>query len=846
MKKNKKFAIILLILIALLSVLGVSYAVWRITDTQTEFNQVGSKCFELTMINESEAINLEKTYPISDEEGLSTTGYTFTVKNICNTYATYTVDLEDLVTEAKRLSGKYIKVSVNDGTPEKLIEYQEKEPTLEEADKAYELTSGSLAPEEEATYTIKLWMDYDTPALEETINATFLSKVTINAGYIEEGALENELTLRIESQTEQVNNQEEVFKIIGTSEKYNIIEYSEDNTHWTRVEPTKQLEMLKTYTEEGSYKFYIKDEVGNTKEIEIIPEKLDKTAPEIEITPVDNQETIELSITLTDKNGIGGYAITESDEEPSEWNNYESTITYTVSENKNYYIWAKDSVGNITYQMYSANTIDATPPELTITNTLTDWGMKDTINIKATDDIIGITGISVSKNEGEYNWEEIESTLSYETTKEVTENGTYYISVRDGYGHTTTKSIVIDKIDDIPPSISFSIASSTAGTNNWYQALSVNANVIDNEMGVSSAKYCVTTEASCTPNIEASLNNNSFSYTFQSNTTAQKICVESTDVIGNNSGVICSNSYLIDTTNPTARITATASRNTITVSASGSSDAHSKIASYQYSKDNSTWYTSTSTTYTFTGLADGTYTLYVRVIDNSGRTSTTSTTAIVAYTNVYISSSGIDGNNRGSINAPFKTLEYASEHVASKGGITLLSDIVVSRTVYIHDITIQSYSNNKFSLIRDSNMQQNNGNEGTRILAIGGNATLNNIILDGKSYEMSNALVEINSSATVTIQNVTFQNSIALNNSSGSALVVADSALAILVNCEFINNIGTAGAIFVYDNGSLNVTNTSFINNQDYAIYLESTAQTFDYFGCTFSGNSKGNIFDNR
>ena len=685
-------------------------------------------------------------------------------------------------------------------------------------------------------------MDYDTPALEETINAIFLSKVTINAGYIEEGALENELTLRIESQTEQVNNQEEVFKIIGTSEKYNIIEYSEDNTHWTRVEPTKQLEMLKTYTEEGSYKFYIKDEVGNTKEIEIIPEKLDKTAPEIEITPVDNQETIELSITLTDKNGIGGYAITESDEEPSEWNNYESTITYTVSENKNYYIWAKDSVGNITYQMYSANTIDVTPPELTITNTLTDWGIKDTIVISATDDIIGITGVSLSTSEDTYNWETISNTLSYETTKEVTENRTYYISVRDGYGHTTTKSIVIDKIDDIPPSISFSIASSTAGTNNWYQALSVNANVIDNEMGVSSAKYCVTTGASCTPNIEASLNNNSFSYTFQSNTTAQKICVESTDVIGNNSGVICSDSYLVDTTNPTARITATSSRNTITVSASGSSDAHSKIASYQYSKDNSTWYTSTSTTYTFTGLADGTYTLYVRVIDNSGRTSTTSTTAIVAYTNVYISSSGVDGNNRGSINAPFNTLGYAHNNVAPGGSITLLSDIVVTRGIDVQTeksgILIQSYQNNKYSLKRGTDC-------GRVISSAGGNITLRNLIVDGQNDEQTSALVEIGGGAVATIENVTIQNGNSPNNP-GGALVVNTGAKAILVNCTITNNSGSGGAIYAYNSGILNITNTTFTNNREYAIYLDSTAGTFDYFGCTFSGNSKGNIFDNR
>ena len=33
--------------------------------------------------------NLDKTYPINDEEGLSTTGYTFTIKNTCNIWSEY-------------------------------------------------------------------------------------------------------------------------------------------------------------------------------------------------------------------------------------------------------------------------------------------------------------------------------------------------------------------------------------------------------------------------------------------------------------------------------------------------------------------------------------------------------------------------------------------------------------------------------------------------------------------------------------------------------------------------------------------------------------------------------------
>ena len=283
---RKKTLIILVILIVLVSILGISYASWFVNEKQNDFNTLGSKCFELTMTNEGDAISLTETYPISDEEGLSTTGYTFTIKNTCNTYATYEVNLEDLLLSEneKRLSGEYIKVSVNDGTPKNLITYEEKTPVIEGSDKAYELTSGSLGPEEEITYTIKLWMDESTPTLEETMNATFLSKVSIEAGYIPEENLENEIVLQANSQTEEINNQKETFEITGTSTNYNLIEYSLDNSHWTRIdEPSKNITITYEFEEEKTYTFYVRDEVGNIKSIEIIPTKLDRKAPTIDI-----------------------------------------------------------------------------------------------------------------------------------------------------------------------------------------------------------------------------------------------------------------------------------------------------------------------------------------------------------------------------------------------------------------------------------------------------------------------------------------------------------------------------------------------------------------------------------
>ena len=115
---RKKILILLAILLVFTSLIGISYANWLFTEKQKDFNTLGSKCFEVTMTKETEAITISKAYPITDEEGLKQTGYTFSIKNTCDTYASYDVELENMEVEGKRLAEKYVKVSLNDSTPE--------------------------------------------------------------------------------------------------------------------------------------------------------------------------------------------------------------------------------------------------------------------------------------------------------------------------------------------------------------------------------------------------------------------------------------------------------------------------------------------------------------------------------------------------------------------------------------------------------------------------------------------------------------------------------------------------------------------------------------------------------
>ena len=182
------------------------------------------------------------------------------------------------------------------------------------------------------------------------------------------------------------------------------------------------------------------------------------------------------------------------------------------------------------------------------------------------------------------------------------------------------------------PSGNVTIASSTAGSNSWYRALSLTVSGSDSHSGVSSIRYCTTTSSTCTPS--TNINGSSTTVTLNSNARAQRVCYQVTDNSGRTSSTSCSNAYSVDTTNPTVSITRTSStQDSISVTVSGS-DSHSGIYQYRFSSNGGTSYTtitssSSTYTYTFNNLNAGTtYNIRVQAVDRSGRTSSTASRSV--------------------------------------------------------------------------------------------------------------------------------------------------------------------------------------------------------------------------
>ena len=177
--KNKK--IFLFTFLILILIIGVSYAVWRLYLSQTNTSKLLSTCFQMELVDQDD-INLENSYPITDAEGKSLTPYQFTITNKCEGNAAYQVNLEILNTSTLT-NMDYIKVMLDDEDPLIVSSYTETTPILSNTTKAYKIKTGTLGARESKSYNIRLWMDKNTPAIDEVMEKLLEIKVSVNASY---------------------------------------------------------------------------------------------------------------------------------------------------------------------------------------------------------------------------------------------------------------------------------------------------------------------------------------------------------------------------------------------------------------------------------------------------------------------------------------------------------------------------------------------------------------------------------------------------------------------------------------------------------------------------------------
>ena len=157
MAKRQLFVTLLSIIGVTVISLGSAYAVFTSVSRSAEYNVIKVGTLNIDFGSDSSnTINLSGQYPMSDEEGVTLTPYTFTITNTGSLAADYEVfiqDDQDMITQDNcansQLNKDYIKYKLDTGSPTVLS-------TI--AGSNYRIATGSLEAGGSVTYTLYVWI----------------------------------------------------------------------------------------------------------------------------------------------------------------------------------------------------------------------------------------------------------------------------------------------------------------------------------------------------------------------------------------------------------------------------------------------------------------------------------------------------------------------------------------------------------------------------------------------------------------------------------------------------------------------------------------------------------------
>ena len=179
--KKKVILIVVGILLVTSILIGISYAYYIFSVSQSGSNIVRSDCFEITY-TDGNAINLTNTISLTDKEARNLDPYTFTIKNICNQVVDYSVNIETLNTSTMDLDAIATKL---DNKKKQILGQLDDNVNIvnNNASSSKTIYSNILKAGEEKTFNLRIWID-ESATVEQSANKSYSSKVVINSKLI--------------------------------------------------------------------------------------------------------------------------------------------------------------------------------------------------------------------------------------------------------------------------------------------------------------------------------------------------------------------------------------------------------------------------------------------------------------------------------------------------------------------------------------------------------------------------------------------------------------------------------------------------------------------------------------
>ena len=185
MEDKTKIKIYYGLLITLVVFMGVSYAWFRLKLTQTNSNVIGTRtCLDASLTEDTSKITLSDAFPISDEDGLKQTPFTFTLKNNCDSYVKVYITIDSKYrtsTDAAYLKDSFLKVNLSSkGTTDgsSVLLGSQTLTELEGTNKGYILVTTGLKASEEKSYDLRVWMNGET-SISDGLNKNWEGKIVV-------------------------------------------------------------------------------------------------------------------------------------------------------------------------------------------------------------------------------------------------------------------------------------------------------------------------------------------------------------------------------------------------------------------------------------------------------------------------------------------------------------------------------------------------------------------------------------------------------------------------------------------------------------------------------------------
>ena len=167
--KNKKKIIIVIVILAValigFSLVNSTYSLFYHEETASNTESYSTGLLSIVASSKGETISLNNTLPISDTDGINTTPYTFTIKNIGNLDYKFNVKLLSTSSSDTTVDPQYIKIKIDDGGV----------TTLSSLTNSIIKSDITLAAGESIDISIRVWLSIDTP--NSQIGKVFNSKI---------------------------------------------------------------------------------------------------------------------------------------------------------------------------------------------------------------------------------------------------------------------------------------------------------------------------------------------------------------------------------------------------------------------------------------------------------------------------------------------------------------------------------------------------------------------------------------------------------------------------------------------------------------------------------------------